>query len=69
MKIGERMALARSAFDFLADEPDLYSDADILPGRKNPNFQKASDRSAINSKRSAETTRRPPKSGPARGGE
>lgn len=28
------------AFDFLADEPELYSDADILPDRANPAFGK-----------------------------
>lgn len=25
-------------FDFLVAEPDLYSDADVLPGRSNPDF-------------------------------
>ena len=29
---------AGSAFDFLRDEPELYSDADIRPGRANPAF-------------------------------
>ncbi|MBI5774562.1 MAG: hypothetical protein HZA89_12565 [Verrucomicrobia bacterium] len=28
------------AFDFLRDEPELYSDADLLPGRSNPQFGK-----------------------------
>ena len=28
------------AFDFLRDEPELYSDADIRPGRANPAFGK-----------------------------
>lgn len=31
---------AGGAFDFLRDEPELYSDADILPGRANPAFGK-----------------------------
>lgn len=26
------------AFDFLREEPDLYSDGDVLPGRGNPRF-------------------------------
>ena len=33
-----RLAQASGAFDFLHDEPDLYSAADILPGRRNPRF-------------------------------
>jgi hypothetical protein len=32
------LADAGGAFDFLREEPDLYSDADILPGRRNPRF-------------------------------
>jgi hypothetical protein len=32
------LADAGGAFDFLREEPDLYSDADVLPGRKNPRF-------------------------------
>jgi len=35
-----RLAEASGAFDFLKEEPDLYSDGDILPGRANPQFQK-----------------------------
>jgi hypothetical protein len=33
-----KMAEAGGAFDFLREEPDLYSDADVLPGRRNPHF-------------------------------
>lgn len=33
-----RIAQAGGAFDFLAAEPDLNSDADIEPGNKNPDF-------------------------------
>ena len=33
-----RLAQASGAFDFLHDEPDLYSDADIEPGHHNPDF-------------------------------
>ena len=33
-----RIAQAGGAFDFLATEPDLYSDADIEPGHENPDF-------------------------------
>ena len=33
------MAEQGGAFEFLKDEPDIYSDADILPNRKNPKFQ------------------------------
>lgn len=33
-----RLAEASGAFDFLKEEPDLYSDADLLPGRVNPRF-------------------------------
>lgn len=29
-----------SSFDFLADEPEIYSDSDILLGRVNPRFRK-----------------------------
>ena len=32
------LADAGGAFEFLRSEPDLYSDNDILPGRKNPRF-------------------------------
>jgi len=32
------LADAGGAFDFLREEPDLYSDTDILPGRRNPRF-------------------------------
>ncbi len=32
------MADAGGAFDFLREEPDLYSDADVLPKRLNPRF-------------------------------
>jgi len=31
-------AEAGSAFDFLHEEPELYTDADIIPGRRNPRF-------------------------------
>lgn len=30
------------AFDFLHAEPDIYSDADVLPKRRNPRFGRAS---------------------------
>ncbi len=33
-----RIAQEGCAFDFLAAEPDLYSDADIEPGHENPDF-------------------------------
>ena len=33
-----RVAEAGGAFDFLNEEPDLYSDADVLTGRRNPGF-------------------------------
>jgi hypothetical protein len=33
-----RLAQQGGAFDFLATEPDLYSDADIEPGYENPDF-------------------------------
>ena len=32
------LANSGGSFDFLHDEPDLYSDADILPGRRNLRF-------------------------------
>lgn len=32
------LADAGGAFDFLREEPELYSDADVLPGRRNPRF-------------------------------
>jgi len=34
----QTLADAGGAFDFLREEPELYSDADILPGRRNPRF-------------------------------
>ncbi|HEU0011219.1 MAG TPA: hypothetical protein VFT34_15480 [Verrucomicrobiae bacterium] len=34
----ETLADAGGAFDFLREEPDLYSDSDVLPGRRNPRF-------------------------------
>jgi hypothetical protein len=34
----ETLADAGGAFDFLHEEPDLYSDADVLPERRNPRF-------------------------------
>lgn len=34
-----KMAEAGGAFDFLKDEPELYSDSDILPERRNPLFK------------------------------
>jgi hypothetical protein len=33
-------AEAGGAFDFLKDEPDLYTDADIEPGQHNPDFRR-----------------------------
>jgi hypothetical protein len=33
------IAEAGGAFDFLHDEPELYSDSDILPNRRNDRFQ------------------------------
>jgi hypothetical protein len=33
-----RIAQTGGAFDFLAAEPELYSDADIEPGHENPDF-------------------------------
>ena len=32
------MAESSGAFDFLVQEPDLYSDTDVMPGRANPDF-------------------------------
>lgn len=34
------LAEQSGAFDFLKEEPEIYSDADILPGRNNPRFRK-----------------------------
>jgi predicted DNA-binding antitoxin AbrB/MazE fold protein len=34
------LAEASGTFDFLKDEPEIYSDRDILPGRANPRFRK-----------------------------
>ena len=34
----QTLADAGGAFDFLREEPDLYSDTDVLPSRKNPRF-------------------------------
>jgi hypothetical protein len=34
------LAEASGAFDFLKEEPEIYSDRDILPGRANPRFRK-----------------------------
>jgi predicted DNA-binding antitoxin AbrB/MazE fold protein len=34
------LAEASGAFDFLKEEPEVYSDSDILPGRSNPRFRK-----------------------------
>ncbi len=34
------LAEQSGAFDFLKEEPEIYSDADILPGRENPRFRK-----------------------------
>ena len=34
----EAMADAGGSFDLVRDEPDLYSDADVLPDRRNPRF-------------------------------
>ena len=33
-------AEASGTFDFLREEPEIYSDSDILPGRANPRFRK-----------------------------
>ena len=32
------LADAGGAFDFLKEEPELYSDTDVLPERRNPSF-------------------------------
>ena len=34
------LAEQSGAFDFLNEEPEIYSDQDILPGRANPQFRK-----------------------------
>ena len=34
------LAERSGAFDFLKEEPEIYRDADILPGRQNPRFRK-----------------------------
>ena len=34
------LAEQSGAFDFLKEEPEIYSDLDILPGRENPRFRK-----------------------------
>lgn len=34
------LAETSGAFDFLREEPEIYSDLDILPGRANPRFRK-----------------------------
>ena len=34
----ETLADAGGSFDFLREEPDIYSDSDVLPGRRNPRF-------------------------------
>lgn len=33
-----RLAQASGSLDFLKDEPDIYTDADIEPGERNPDF-------------------------------
>ena len=33
-----QIAEAGGSFDFLIEEPELYTDADVIPGRANPNF-------------------------------
>ena len=35
-----QLAQQSGAFDFLKEEPEIYSDRDILPGRENPRFRK-----------------------------
>lgn len=37
---GELALLAErsGSFDFLVEEPELYTDADVIPGRTNPDF-------------------------------
>ena len=34
------LAEQSGAFDFLKEEPEIYGDNDILPGRENPRFRK-----------------------------
>ena len=34
------LAQQSGALDFLKEEPEIYSDSDILPGRENPRFRK-----------------------------
>jgi hypothetical protein len=34
------LAQQSGSFDFLKEEPEIYSDSDILPGRENPQFRK-----------------------------
>ena len=34
------LAVRSDAFDMLKEEPEIYSDIDILPGRENPRFRK-----------------------------
>jgi hypothetical protein len=34
------LAEQSGAFDFLKEEPEIYGDGDILPGRRNPRFWK-----------------------------
>ena len=34
------LAQQSGAFDFLNEEPEIYNDQDILPGRENPRFRK-----------------------------
>jgi hypothetical protein len=36
------IAEASGAFDFLVEEPDLYRDTDVIPGRANPAFRRRS---------------------------
>jgi len=36
------MAERGGSFDFLVGEPDLYTDADVIPGRANPDFGRGS---------------------------
>lgn len=33
-----QLSVASGSLGFLAEEPDLYNDADIIPGRTNPGF-------------------------------
>ena len=39
----QTLANAGGAFDFLREEPELYSDADILPGRRHPRLESNAD--------------------------